>query len=419
MKAILLTLLAAALAAPASGQAHDAAPEQTVTLPALVTKAVHSNGELQGLRLELAALQARAEQAGLSPNPTLDYLREGDAAQGGARSWQLSIPLELGGKRSARVDAAAADLAVAELALAAGVLRVQAETIAAYHDAYLAQQRLALAERAAQSGAQTALSTQRRVKAGKVSPVDETRAQLAHAHLKIETIQARSELGKAMLTLALLSGAAPDPSVRLASPQTALPVVPNDKEIAARLLEGPSMQGAGAELAVRGAAVRLERANRMPTIGLIVGTRREGLAQERQTILGLSLPLPLRDRHQGAIREAQLRVEQAETTVTATRQRLLTEALQAATRLQAALAEEQVLREDVLAGAASAYDATRKGFEAGKFGFLDVLDAQRSHVQAQTLHLRAISQAHRAAAELAALIGPTAPSNSSISIQDK
>jgi cobalt-zinc-cadmium efflux system outer membrane protein len=66
-----------------------------------------------------------------------------------------------------------------------------------------------------------------------------------------------------------------------------------------------------------------------------------------------------------------------------------------------------ILREEILPGAQSAYEAAGKGFEAGKFSFLDVLDAQRTLFQAKTQYVRALGDSHRAAADIERIVGET------------
>ncbi len=417
MKAYLMPMLAAALLAPAAFAQSSLGvvpalavqqPSGVLTLATAVDRAQQHNSELRALREEVAALEARASQAGARPNPTLEYLREGNREQGGAAAVQVSIPFELGGKRSARLNAATAELRVATADLAAGSLRVQAEVVAAFHEAYLAGKRLELATQASASARQSSISAGARVLAGKISPVEETRAKVAEANQLVEAIQAQRDLAEARVKLAVLWGGDPA-GLSLAVPAIALPHAPNQSAIAASLAGSPGMQRANADFDWRTAAARLERSKRYPDVSLIVGQKREGVGRERQTILGLSVPLPLFDRNQGAIREADRRIDKSRAELAWQQQRLHAEAAQAAIRLDAALEQERVIRENVLPGGQSAFAAARTGFEAGKFNFLEVLDAQRTYFHAQTQHLRAISEAHRAAADLATLIGPTDP----------
>lgn len=415
MKAYLMPMLAVALLAPAAfaqppiGVGPNPTAQQPIgalTLAGAIDRAQQHSSELRALREEVAALEARTGQAGARPNPTLEYLREGNREQGGASTVQVAIPFELGGKRGARTDAATAELRVAAADLAAARLRIQAEVVAAFHEAYLAGKRLELANQTSASARQSSLSAGARVLAGKISPVEETRARVAEANLQVEAIQARRDLAEARVKLALLWGGDAG-GLALAAPDIALPRAPDQATLPASLVHSPAMQRAAADLDWRTAAARLERSKRYPDVSLIVGQKREGVGRERQTIVGLALPLPLFDRNQGAIREADRRIEKSRAELALQQQRLYAEATQATIRLNAALEQERVIREDVLPGGQSAFAAARTGFEAGKFNFLEVLDAQRTYFHAQAQHLRAISEAHRAAADLATLIGPT------------
>ena len=63
------------------------------------------------------------------------------------------------------------------------------------------------------------------------------------------------------------------------------------------------------------------------------------------------------------------------------------------------------LRSAVLPGAQQAFDAVTEGYRLGKFGFLDVLDAQRTLIAGGGQYLRALSDYHKAAADVERLIG--------------
>jgi cobalt-zinc-cadmium efflux system outer membrane protein len=57
-----------------------------------------------------------------------------------------------------------------------------------------------------------------------------------------------------------------------------------------------------------------------------------------------------------------------------------------------------------LPAARSAFEVTNKGYELGKFGFLEVLDAQRTLFQNQVLYVRAFANYHRLVNEIERLI---------------
>ncbi len=119
----------------------------------------------------------------------------------------------------------------------------------------------------------------------------------------------------------------------------------------------------------------------------------------------MSIPLPLFDTNRGNVLEALRRSDKARDELSATQIRLDGEMAQAYEQLNMARQEVDALQKEILPGAQSAYDAATKGFEFGKFGFLDVLDAQRTLLQAKSQYLRALSEAHRAAAEIDRILG--------------
>lgn len=399
MKRFCIPLLAAACLAPAWAQ-------PTFTLADALERARRDNPELKALALEAAAVGAAGGQAALPPNPALEYVREGRMKEGGSATVQLSIPLELGGKRAARMAAARGGSRAAALDLAVGRARIEADVVAAYEAAYLAQEQVALAAQVSESGRRASEAAARRVLAGKVSPVEEARARVAEANWRIEGVNAHKELEEARIRLASLLGSEAGAIGALAAPGA--------PEASALRLGGaidaaPAIGRAAAEVEAGQAALQLERAQRMPDVTLIVGSKREGPERERvrQNIIGLSVPLPLFNRNQWAILAAERRADKARAELEATRLRVRAEALQAHARMQSALQQERLVREDVLPGARYAAAAALQGFEAGKFNFLEVLDAQRTLVQAQAQHLRVLSDFYRAKADLSRLVGNT------------
>ncbi len=59
----------------------------------------------------------------------------------------------------------------------------------------------------------------------------------------------------------------------------------------------------------------------------------------------------------------------------------------------------------VLPGAQEAYSAATRGFEAGKFGFLDVLDAQRTLFLSRIRYITALAESYQAAIAVDRILG--------------
>ena len=73
--------------------------------------------------------------------------------------------------------------------------------------------------------------------------------------------------------------------------------------------------------------------------------------------------------------------------------------------LSTAFVEATLLRDEMMPGAQSAFDAINEGYRQGKFGYLEVLDAQRTLFEARGQYLEALAAYHTAVAEVERLIG--------------
>jgi cobalt-zinc-cadmium efflux system outer membrane protein len=73
--------------------------------------------------------------------------------------------------------------------------------------------------------------------------------------------------------------------------------------------------------------------------------------------------------------------------------------------LATAYDEVATLRATVVPGSTQAFEAVSEGYRLGRFGFLDVLESQRTLISNGTQYLRALGDYHNAAANVERLIG--------------
>lgn len=394
-------------AAPTENASPSAPSAAPLTLATAVALAMAGHADLAPARHELAALEADATQAGMLPNPSIEYIREGQDGPERSRTVQLSIPFELGGKRAARHDLALLQADIGRQVLASLQRKVRAEAVAAFYALYLADQRVKLARACAALAGRSSLAAARRVSAGKISPVEETRARLAEAAVQIELVQARRDWEEARLRMTALWRAGGPSFATVAQPSEALPLLPALPLLLTRLDGAPALAQARLEVTRRQAMARLEQARGMPDLALLVGSKQEGPHQRRQALVGLAMPLPLFDRNQGAVLAALRRSDKAQDELAGAALTLRSELARAHARLAGALEEVAIIESSILPGAQSAASAAARGFELGKFSFLEVLDAQRTLFQSQSQHVKALAEAHRAAADIASVAGPS------------
>lgn len=405
--------LAAALSSPFAVQAQPETSTPTTSAGAAAPLSLASatalaeaySPSVSAARRELEASEAEVRQADLPPNPELAVLLEDERRATRTTTAQLNIPLELGGKRAARVAEARRASELAQAGLLGARAELRARLLAAFFRVLVAQERVKLAGASAELSTRGADATARRVAAGKISPVDETRARVEQANAELELADARAELQSARQALAAFWGSPELGHAQVEGDLDALPVRADAQQLLAALDTAPTLEASRLEWERRKAAIEVERSRQVPDLTLNVGAKRSNDTQITQAVVGVTVPLPLFDRNEGRLEAALRRADKAEDDYRAARIRLANEARHAASQLALASASARTLKVTILPAAQQAHDAATRGFEAGKFGFLDVLDAQRSLLQARVRYLDVVAGAHQAAATLDRLLG--------------
>jgi cobalt-zinc-cadmium efflux system outer membrane protein len=166
------------------------------------------------------------------------------------------------------------------------------------------------------------------------------------------------------------------------------------------LQRNPDLARWDAEIEQRKAAVVVESAGRIPDLTLTGGVRTFGGTDDVTYVAAISMPLPLFGRNQGAIIEADQELARTRAEQRAVRREVRADLSGEYQKLVAARAEIEALEEAVLPDAEAAFEAIREGYRWGKFEYLDLLDAQRTLVQAKAQAVDARAAYHAARARL-------------------
>ena len=391
-------------------QTAATAPATPLSLTKAIELALEGSPEVAAATRQWEATEGQVLQGRARPNPELAYSLEDARSRTRTQSWQLNLPVELGGKRAARTKAAEKSREQAQAQLNELKAALRANVAAAYFDVLTAQERLVLAKDSVALAKSSTDTVAKRVAAGKVSPVEESKARVAEAGIRVELAQAASEQRNALSRLFALLGKIEAPFTVLEGKAENLPPVPKLADLQSLISSSPAVVLARIEVDRRKALTDLEQSKRVPDITVSAGIQRSNETQRNILLFGVSVPLPVFDRNQGNLLEALKLEDKARDELQGATVRLHSEVAQAQERLSTIAAEVQSLRQDVLPGAKSAYDAATIGFENGKFNFLEVLDAQRTYFTAKSQYLKALGEAHRAAADVDRLLGgPAGP----------
>ena len=173
-----------------------------LTLPIAEKLAMSSNADIAVAMREFEATEGIVIQGGARPNPELAFLLEDMRQETRTSTLQLNQPIELGGKRTARVQAAAhvREIAAAELEVRRAEIR--AAVTANFFEVLAAQERVRLAQDVANLAKRATEVAAKRVASGKVPPLEETKARVAEANVRLDLSLAQSELRTARQRLA-------------------------------------------------------------------------------------------------------------------------------------------------------------------------------------------------------------------------
>lgn len=381
---------------------------QPLTLDAVLQTAFANNPDLAAAQWEIGIAEGARQQAGLIPNPVASWDAEDTRSSTRTTTVKLSQTLELGGKRSARIDVASRAQDAAALTLAQRRNALRADVIDNYYGALRAQERLDLAQRSMNVAERGLAVANGRVTAGKTSPVEATRAQVQLSEMRLELNRAQIGLTDAYRRLATSTGSAVTDFQAVAGQNQLTPALPPVAHLLARLEQTAELRLAELSILQNEASVGLEKAQRIPDLDVSIGSQYDASVRERVNLVGVSMPIPLFNRNQGNVLAATRRADQARDLRNAAELRLRTETRQALDLWQTANTEVRAFNQQILPAAQSAVDSATRGFEMGKFSFLDVLDAQRTLIAARTQYLTATSQATEAWVRIERIYGDLA-----------
>ncbi|MBW2278265.1 MAG: TolC family protein [Deltaproteobacteria bacterium] len=374
--------------------------------------ATDHNPMLAAAKYQVEAADARVVQAGRWANPELEFEVENFGGSDELHGFEsvestllISQSLQIGGKIKRGREVAESDYAIAGRNWESVELDVRAQTTAAFYSVLTAQERSGLSRELLELAQSFADTVDARVEAGKVSPVEATRARMEVAAVRVQLIRATRELEVARVRLSAMWGTStadfrhaigelPGPGDR-----------PAWSELQALVHQTPDMRALDDRLLRSERLVALENSFRIPDLTVAAGPRRFSETGQSAWVAGISLPLPIFDSNKGARRAAEFKLEGSRRDVQAARIEIETGLVSVVQRLDAAVEVATSMEAEVVPAATSALDAVEIGYTEGKFGFLDVIDAQRTLFDARSILLDSIAEYALARVDLERLIG--------------
>lgn len=303
-----------------------------MTADQAVALALENNGELQAVRKEVEAARALIKQAGLRPNPTLNA--SGAKQIGGADNNQMAevmLPLELGGRRAARIAVAKRELEAREYDLANQERLLAADVRLKFGEALAAISKLDVTEKTLAAAKQGYDLVAARVVEGKIAPLEQNIFLVEVNRLQSIRETGEGKVEAAMFELRNMIGMKPEEPLRLRGNFTnliaSLPSLSTSTDDALRLR--PDLLGARSVEQLAAAKIEQARSEgridasvkagyqRMNSSFPLSGYDDQGLLRPIQDVFrfftfGIEINLPVRNRNQGAVAAAQFEREAAQ-----------------------------------------------------------------------------------------------------------
>jgi cobalt-zinc-cadmium efflux system outer membrane protein len=371
--------------------------------------ALASNPTLPQAAALVQQQQGLTRQAGLYPNPVAGYIRTDPDQSGPSGADQtvgvfLSQELVTAGKLRLARRAGGQEVQHRSWQLNAQQARVVNDVRIRFYEVLGAQQAVEAAGELVRLAEEGVRAAEQLLKAGQGSRPDLLQAeiQLSLARTSLQDAEYRRRAG--WQQLANVVGVPDLPPAPLAgSLEDHIPELDYHSSLEQLLSSSPLLKAQEAEIRASQLELRLARAQAIPNVNVQVVAQRDHIEKFSTVSTLVSMPVPLFNRNQGNIVNAEgvLRQQQKEYE----RIKLaLGDQLSASFRQYLALrAQAERLRKEVRPRARENLDLTTQGYRLGRFDFLRVLTARQTYFQASLAYIDALTELHKVVVEIEGL----------------
>jgi len=405
---------------PSSVIARYADPQAGLTVDEAVAYALEHNGELLAARKEIDAASALVKQAALRANPKVDASLS-KTVTGTDNNITVSgmLPLELGGRRPARIRVAEREVEMRRQDVANRERMLAADVRAKFGEALAAILKLGFDEDLIATGQRSYNLVAARVTEGGTAPLEQNMVLVELNRLKATRETAEGKAQIEMLALRNLIGMAPDEPLRLRGDFNDVidPLSPLAEATTRALSERPDLKLAKAAENFAEARIEQARAEGRLDASLIAGYQRmvsgyplNGINDAGQLrpiqgnfhyfTAGVSLDLPVRNKNQGAIEAAVAEAEGAKRRREFLELTVRREVASAYAQYNSAARAAEIFRVGVKDQANANLDVVRQTYELGSKTLIDYLGEQRRFIDLQNGYIDALLDTYKARVEI-------------------
>jgi cobalt-zinc-cadmium efflux system outer membrane protein len=384
----------------------------TLTVKMAISRALEISPRLQASSATVSAAQAEQTQSALRPNPELLIEAENFAGSGDYQhfdqiqmTYQLSQLVEMGDKRQHRINAAQKMVELNQYAYTAERLDLIRDVRIAYANAVGADEQLLLKAEQKKLAAELFEEVTQLVNAAREPLLQKSKAEISVATTTFAYQKAQREKLHSLHLLSSFWNAHED-NFALDNREYFLLTPPlTEDQVEAQLLHNPTLQQAQANQVWHQALYELEKSQARQDPRISVGIRDLQGENEQALVAGIALPLPLFNRNQGNIKRTQQQLLSAESQHQSQIIELRNQLFEAHENMINAYHQAHSLKNTILPAANKTFTLARQGYRAGKFSYLEVLDAQRTLFDTKQQYIDALNEYHHAYAQVERLTG--------------
>jgi cobalt-zinc-cadmium efflux system outer membrane protein len=377
--------------------------DKSVTADDLVNLALKQNGELQAARQMIAEVRGRWRQAGLKANPMIEAGgKQAVTSPDNNQMIRIELPLELKGRRQARVDVAAREIEMREAEVRDFERKLAAEVRMKYAEAIAAARNLKFADDLLALTRESHRLTAARVDLGKSAPLEQNLLFVEMSRVEATRISFESRAEVALLELKKVVGMSPEESLLLRNEFVSGQPPPLQSEVINQaLLKRPDLVAARAAESL--AVAQLEQARVEGSVDASIFANYERMSSGYDVrgfndvgrlvpvtsvfhylTFGVKVALPTRNKNQGNIEAAVAALDAARIRREFAEKVARNEIASAYVRFDRARQAVNIYSEKVLKNAARNVDVIRQTYEFGQKTVLDYIAEQRRYVEIET-----------------------------------
>ena len=388
------------------------AAEKNLRLAEAVQRALANNPSLQVFSYRLDALNAKTSAAELRPAFELGFDVENFAGSGSFNSFEqaeltvsLSSTIELGDKRSARMQVMTSRQSRLEAQQQVAALELLGEVTRRFVDVLAAQERIALARQGNALAQEALAEVKKRANAAAAPDAEVKRALAAAAQTHLTVSSEESRIRYLKLALAALWG---KKTVDFNAVEGNLYRFSEDvtfDELYQRIALNPAVQIFASESRLREAEIRQARTQASTDIRWSVGLRQFQEVDETALVAGFSLPLFSSRRNNAKVRAATAAFDALAVEKEVTLLALHTQLYRAFNSRQQAIHTADDLRKDIVPALEEALAATKKAYQRGRYSYINYVSARQELLSARRSQIDAATAALRYGADIEQLTG--------------